>query len=236
MRSLVLISLLLLPSGGYAQAATVAVVPAGVSNPLTPIRPPVTYSTPVCDEPVFTETTPIVNPFEGYYTDPARPTRNCKVDVRAQMAALPVGAGYRAAVKIGSEPYGPLSTAFAIAAGQTTHPCDSTPASPTQVNAGQSFTLGWCHTGTNVTGWRVYRNGTPIPVTVTPGTTVNAAGKRYYTVSRTEATPLTGLQHSVSALNGTSEGTSVPFATIAVVPLPPPVPTEAPTNLRIVIQ
>lgn len=221
----VLTGLLLFTPPAFAQAATVAVFAPTVTNPnaATPLSSAV--YTPTCNLAVANEILPILNPVEGRYADPANATRDCSVNIAAQIAALPTGTGYVGAVKVGTGVYGPLSTAFAVAAAQVTHPCDATPASPASVNVAQSFTLGWCHAGTNVTGWRVYRNGVLVTgVTVTPGATANALGERYYTASRSEAAVATNVVFEVAGMNGVTEAARVAVPTLAVVQPPPPAP------------
>ena len=106
-------SLLVTPA--FAQSATVAIFNAAATNPNTakPLATPVVYGAPLCNQPFANEPSPIVDPIIGYYLDPNLPTtRNCQVDVTAQIRALPVGSGYKGAVKVGTGLYGEFSTGF----------------------------------------------------------------------------------------------------------------------------
>jgi hypothetical protein len=229
-----LVGSLVVTSPAFAQAATVAVFAPSVTNPnaATPISSAV-YS-PNCNQAFVAQSATLTNPTEGRYADPANAARDCLFNLTAQVAALPVGTGYKGAIKLGTGLYGPLTSAFAVAAAQAPHECDSTPASPASVNVAQAFTIGWCHSGTNVTGWRVYRNGVLQTVTVTPGATTNAAGDRYYTISRSEAAAATNVVYEVSGLNGVTEAARVTAATLNVVQPPPPAPAPI-TRPRITV-
>ena len=96
-------------------AVTVAVFVASVTDPnrATPLSA-VVYTASVCGLARFVEVVPITNPTAAYYPDPADPTMDCRVDVRAQLATVADGTGYRAAVKHDGAPYGLLSTPFAL--------------------------------------------------------------------------------------------------------------------------
>jgi hypothetical protein len=239
-----LVGSLIVTSPAFAQAATVSVFAPAVTNPnaATPLSS-ATY-TPICNQapaPEVIGTVTATTTVEGRYADPANAARDCVMDLTSQLRALSAGTGYRAAGKLGTAPFGNLSTAFAVAAAQTAHPCDTTPASPPTVNVGQPFTLGWCHPSrdtngntTTVSSWRVYRNGVLLPgVTVTAGTTTNAAGLRYYTAPRTE-TVAGPVSFDYTAVNAVGESAhSSPAIAMQVVP-PATVPV-APSGGRITI-
>jgi hypothetical protein len=90
---------------------TVGIFAGTATTAGTPIATPVQYA-PLCDRPAFTESPPIENPTHAYYTDPARPGRDCELGITAQVTALPVGS-YKAAYRLGpSGAYGLLSTVF----------------------------------------------------------------------------------------------------------------------------
>lgn len=221
-------SLALFTPAAFAQAATVAIFASTATDPNVSAPLSSAVYTPVCSQPAFTETLPIINPADGFYADPASALSDCRIALTAQIAALPNGTGYRGAVKIGNGLFGPFSSAFAVAAAQVAHPCDSTPSSPASVNVGQGFTLGWCHSGANVTAWRIYRNGVLVSgVTVTPGATVNAAGDRYFTVSRSEAAVAASVIYEIAGVNGTTEAAHLIMSALAVVQPPPPAPAPA---------
>lgn len=225
---------ILMTTQAAAQAATIGVFPPGTldAGGAIPIRQPVTY-TPSCGQPVSPEASgPLVNPRFGAYDDPAVMNRECRLDVSAQFAELPPGTNYRAAVKVGQNPYGPLSMAFAVAA-QAVHPCDGAPSATGTVIEG-TRTISWCFDGrdtngatTTVPNWAVYVNATRLVVpaaSVTVGGTVNAAGMRLYStpVALTRGTSTL----RVAAVNAVGEAT--PSATFTVTVQPPPaVPTTS---------
>lgn len=217
--------LALCASPAYAQAATVAIFAPSATdaNTATPLATPVTY-TPTCNlSPKFSETPPILNPNEGVYDDPANPTtRDCKVLVDAQIVALPIGKGYRAAVKVGTQPYGPLSSAFERAA-QVIHPCDGIAAAAGSVVSG-SRTLTFCNgTTTPITGWALYTNGVRALVTPTKGT-ANTAGLFAYTVTVT--VPVGVTTYELAAVNQTQEAAkSATFTLTAQAPIITPGPS-----------
>lgn len=222
-RLLWLLAGILFASNAFAQSATIAVFSPTATDPntATPISSAVQLA-PLCDQPLDTRETAL-NPTEGAYDDPARPGRECRVDVRAQLAAIAPGTGYKAAVRVGTGRYGAFSNAFALAQ-PAAHPCDSTPTSPATIPAGQSLTLGWCHSGTDssgtaaVTSWRVYRNNTLLTgVTVTTSATANAQGLRYYSISRTESAA-GAASFEVSGVNAVGEGARAPAIAISVQP------------------
>ena len=131
------------------QAATIALFAAGVvdANTATPVATPVTYSSPLCGQVRLPESPPpILNPAIVFWDETA-PTE-CRVTVTPQVAALPVGSGYTAAVKIGTGLYGPPSTAFSVSAAQV----------PTII-AGQPFTVRAPHDCANATAYRLYLDG-----------------------------------------------------------------------------
>src|SRR4051812_14921958 len=103
---------LIVPSASLAQAATVAIFASTATDPNVSVPLSTAVYTPVCSQPVFAETLPILNPADGFYTDPASALSDCRVAVTTQIAALPDGSGYRGAVKIGSGLFGPFSSAF----------------------------------------------------------------------------------------------------------------------------
>lgn len=217
----------------WAQSATIAVFPSAVTNPNTgtPVRPAVAYTgTAVrCGQIRTTESpAPIVNPAEGWYADPVDATKDCFVDIATQVAAIPVGSGYKAAIKIGTGTFGALSTAFAV---QATHPCDGTAPTSGTVLEG-TRTLTWCWDGldtngsaTTPTGWAFYTDGVRSLVTgVTVGATANAAGQKLYAVS----VPITRGTHSLqmSAVNAQGEAASKPvFAATVTVAAAAPTPS-----------
>jgi hypothetical protein len=227
MRNLFAILLMLLSSPVYAQSATLAVFPSAATDPntATPVAPPVQY-TPVC--PIFpkaVEVLPIVNPAEGYYDNPADPLTDCRLNVAAQMAALPLGSNYKAAVKVGTSPYGDFSSAFAMAA-QVAHPCDGADPTSGSVVAG-TRTLSWCYPdnatgGSPITGWAIYLGATRTTPAATTGT-ANSAGRRLYTALITVATGAVSLQ--VAPVNAIGEGARSPAYALSV-----QAPATAPTG------
>lgn len=195
-----------------AQPVTVAVFAASATNPNTalPVAVPVTY-TPTCQQtPKVIEVPPIVNPTVGAFDDPANPTtHDCRLNLAPQVAALVVGSGYKAAVRLAGAPYGVFSTAFAVQ--PPPHPCDTTPTSRTTALVGQSVTVGYCHpqlgTGgdtVTVTSFRLYRNG--VLLTVTP--TISApsvTGWVFASVTRVEG--IAGVStYDMSAVTALGEG------------------------------
>lgn len=217
-------------SPAFAQSATVAIFAGSATDPNTakPLNTPVTYA-PVCGyTPKMIETTPIINPAVGAFDDPANPLLDCRLDVATQFAALSIGSGYKAAVRVGTGPYGAFSNAFAVQS--TTHPCDTTPISRTTALVGQPVTVGVCHplldvngNPTTPTSYRVYRNG--ILLTLTP--TVSAASLTGWVLAsftRTE-TVAGSSSYEVSAVNAVGESTrSAPLAVTVTQPAAVPVP------------
>jgi len=173
---------------------------------------------------------PIVNPSTGFWVDPANATRECRVTLSAQLAALPAGGPYKGAVKLGTGAYGPLSTAFTLAAAQA-HPCDGPfPTTATVVEG--TRTIEWCHAGldtngnpTTVTSWRVYVDNalaaTILPAAVTIGSTANAAGLRLH--SSTLAVTRGSRAVQMSAVNAVGEAArSIVFTATVTAPAAPP--------------
>lgn len=155
-----------------AQLATVAVFAAGATDPNAATPLSVRDYTPTCGA-----VTPIVevtvNPDVGEYDAPAG---LCHVPIRTQVQALPVGSGYRAALSLDGAPFGPLSTAFAVAAGQVTGPCTTADVVSLTVRRRESFALEWGHDLTDEDGlpitvdeWRVYRDGQRLVMPATAG-------------------------------------------------------------------
>ncbi len=219
-----------------AQPATIAVYPVSAidANATTPVATPVQY-TPTCGlSPKQAESPlPLVDPLEGYYDDPADITKDCRVPLATQMAALPVGS-YKAAVKVGTSIYSPLSTAFAVSAAQvTTHPCDGVPPTTGTVVEGSRLLI-WCWDGkdangnaTTITQWVVYFGATRQVLTnILAGSTVNSQGLRDYRTS----VPLTRGTYAIqyAAVNATGESQKSGVFTLTVTPAPA-VPT-APVN------
>lgn len=113
------LALLFIGMASLAQAQTSIVVAvfadtAVDANAATPVGQPVGYVATCGLTPKAVETTPIINPSHAYIDDLADATRDCGMDISAQITALQPGRSYRLAVREVSsgEPYGPLSTVF----------------------------------------------------------------------------------------------------------------------------
>lgn len=208
----------------FAQAATVSVFGAAATDPniASPLATAI-YVAPLCGQPFLAETPPpIVNPVQGEYPDPANATKDCVVTLTAQLATIPVGTGYKAALKLGGGAYGPFSTAFAVAA-QTIHPCDGTPATSSMVIAG-ARTISWCFSGldtngavTTVTSWALYTNNVRSVLTgVTVGATANAAGLKLFSAPLTVAAG--SPQYAVAGVNAVGEAAKSPVFTVQATP------------------
>jgi len=182
-----------------ATAFTVAAFPASATNPATatPVAPPVTYplAQVVCNQPKVSETTPIVNPYEGRIDDPSNPTtRDCALPIEPQFIALPVGSGFKAAYRAVSgtstSAWSAFSTPFAVTA--QTHACDGAAPTTGTVPAGIS-TRSWCWNGLDVNGnptvitsWTATVDGTRVLLgNVVVGATANAQGRRLYSAPMT---------------------------------------------------
>lgn len=100
---------------GVGQTVTVAVFASSATNPNTdsPVMTPVDYVFQSCGFSLGSESPPISNPNEGFWEHPSGSGLECRIDVAAQLDALPPGS-YKAAVKIGSGTYGNLSTTFTV--------------------------------------------------------------------------------------------------------------------------
>lgn len=229
-KTLFALLLIVLATPALAQPATVAVFSSTAldANTATPVMPAWTYAAPVCGQrPKLVEAPPIVNADTGAYDDPTDATADCRLDLRPQLAALPLGS-YRAAVKGATTTFGTLSTAFTMAA-QAVHPCDGADPVSGTVAAG-SRTLSWCYPdnttgGSPITGWAVYVGTTRTTPTVTTGTTVNAAGRRLYTSVITVTAGSLALQ--VAAFNAIGEGAkSATFALTVQAPATAPTGTS----------
>lgn len=211
-----------------AQPATIAVFPATASDPNTavPIAAPVQY-TPTCGvTPKLVEITPIVNPNTGAYDDPADASKDCTLNIAAQFSALPQGQTYKAAVKLGVDPFGPFSTAFSVSAAQVTDLCALPDPTSGTVVAG-TRTITWCYPenatgGSPITGWALYVDGARSLPSVVVGT-VQPSGRRAYTASIAVATGSRQIQ--VAPINAIGEGTKSAVFTLSV-----QAPTTAPTG------
>lgn len=222
--------LLFLPALASAQLATVAIFAAATTNPnaATPVASPVAY-TPTCDNAVLgTEPATLTNPAIGFWEDPSRPGRECRVSVQAQVNALPTGVSYRGAVRIGTQPYGEISTAFARAAAQQpAHTCDGVAPTLGTVTAG-TRTLTWCYPdgatgGSPITAWAVYIDSVRSVPSVTVGPTANTAGRRAYTASVLFNTGTRLIR--VAPINAVGEGVQSPAFTLTA-----QAPATAPTG------
>jgi hypothetical protein len=223
----------LLPGAATAQAFSVGIFNSnGVA-----VGSPVTFSGAqvLCNQSPFVEAPQISNPVEGYIEPDVTPAAatGCKVDLRALVATLPAATGYRAAVRevVNGVPgeWGPMSTAFAVEAQTTPHPCDgAAPTAGTIVEG--TRTLSWCHDGKDangavitVTSWAVYvDNVRSLLSNIVAGTTTNAAGMRLYSAP----VALTRGTRAVQLAGLNAVGESVKSATFTItVSAPPAVPT-----------
>lgn len=227
-KSAAAVILLLLAIPAYAQA-TVNTYASSATDPNTSKPLSTVVYTPTCNQvPGGAEVTPIANPTDGYWLEASGKTE-CRVNVQQQISALPVGSGYKAALKIGSGVFGPFSNAFAVAA-QTSHPCDGTDPTSGSVVAG-TRTLTWCYPdgadgGSSITGWAIYVDGVRTLVTnVSVGSSANASGRRAYSASITVATGTRTIREA--PVNAIGEGNQSPVYTLTV-QAPATVPTGTP--------
>jgi len=203
------------------------------------VVPPVTFkagSTP-CDRPKLVcpcVLGPKSGTVEVRFNNPADSNFDCEVSL--SLVQVPPGSGYRVALQrqdvTGRSVWSAFSPAFAR---QAAHECDSTPVSPGTMTAGQSVTVGFCHSGTDATGtspvtsWRVYRNGPLLPgVPVTAGATANAEGLRYYTFQRTEsaAGAVTYEVDAVNAVGPSATRLTLPAITVQAAATVPAAPSR----------
>lgn len=231
MRTLQAALLVLLASPAFAQTTVALYARTAVDpNGTTPLVAPVQQPAACGQVPKYVEVLPIVN-VQGFavYDDPANPTTlDCVADFRAQLAVLPRPGTYKAAIKVGSEPFSEFSSEFSLAA-QTPHPCDgAAPTTATVVEGTRQ--LVWCWDGkdangnvTTLTQWAVYIGTTRTVLTnILAGSTVNAAGLRDYRAS----VPFTRGTYTLQyvAVNAVGESARSPTFTLVVQP-PPAVPS-----------
>lgn len=166
-RIAVLIVVMISSCPAWAQA-TIATFASSATDPNLSVAMSTRSYTATCGvAPKLSEVVPIVNPVEGAYDDPADATKDCRIDISQQVSALPVGTGYKAALKLGAEPFGPFTTAFAVSAQTTT----------LTILAGQSFTVRASHPCTNATAYRLVIDnisGPNLPLTACAGGTITA--------------------------------------------------------------
>lgn len=225
---------LLLSTFAAAQttAYSVAVFGPSTTDPAvdTPVGPVVSYPIAIvaCSQTKASETPqPIVNPYEGRFDDPTDATKDCAVPIEAQVLALAPGAGYKTAYRAlaGATPgaWSPLSSPFAVAAGQA-HPCDGVPPVTGTVQSG-TRTISWCFSGldangqpTTVTTWAAYVDGVRTMLgSVSVGATANAAGLKLYQAPITLASGTHVVQ--IAGVNATGEAVkSASFSTTVTVP------------------
>lgn len=118
-----LMTMLWLPKANaqeVAQTYTLAVFAAVSADPntSTPVAPPVDYNANQvqCGLPRQTVPPSVVNPSQALFEDPNDTTKDCQVNAGAQLNAIPLGNGYKAALKANgatvSSAYSSFSNSF----------------------------------------------------------------------------------------------------------------------------